>query len=400
MAWYRAGGGGIPSSLKTGMNSVLNKKFGTSTTYDPAGWPDDVNLLGKLPEKTSSGTIANITDGADEVPIKNWLVTLPASLDGYSEVNGVRTGKNLFDGSLFPQTRTATSYYANFAYNSGNIPLIRIKPNTQYTISVDVSCDAEPFNVSVGLGNGTYLTDLATVFNKTSGTISVTFSATSAQVEQYGNILALRAPRFGSSTTFTATISNPMLEVGSAATIFEAYQTPTQYTASLGRTVYGATVDVANGTCSKAITETKTFDGSSDENWQYSASYGWFYIDNQFGDAYRNNTEDDFMACNLGTQTKYSSVTALPDMHFACTSGTNSRFAFKNSQYSTVEAFKEWLSNNNMVVAYTSAAFTPFTFDPITPTPETALGVNNFWADEGDSAVTYRADIDLALGGN
>ena len=40
------------------------------------------------------------------------------------------------------------------------------------------------------------------------------------------------------------------------------------------------------------------------------------------------------------------------------------------------------------------------TFTPITPTPETALGVNNFWATEGDSDVTYRADISLALAQN
>ena len=29
MAWYRCGGGGIPSSLKGDMNDVFNKKFGT-----------------------------------------------------------------------------------------------------------------------------------------------------------------------------------------------------------------------------------------------------------------------------------------------------------------------------------------------------------------------------------
>lgn len=40
-----------------------------------------------------------------------------------------------------------------------------------------------------------------------------------------------------------------------------------------------------------------------------------------------------------------------------------------------------------------------FTFTPITPTPETVLGVNNCWSDEGDTTVTYRRDIDLALGG-
>ena len=76
MAWYRCGGGGIPSSLKTGMNNVLNKKFGTSTTYDPAGWPDNINLMGPLPEKTVSGAIASFSDGADDVPLKSLVVTI------------------------------------------------------------------------------------------------------------------------------------------------------------------------------------------------------------------------------------------------------------------------------------------------------------------------------------
>ena len=71
MAWFRAGGAGISSSLKSAMNSVLNKKFGTSTTYPPSDWPADVNLLGPLPEKTASGAIASFSDGADDVPISD-----------------------------------------------------------------------------------------------------------------------------------------------------------------------------------------------------------------------------------------------------------------------------------------------------------------------------------------
>ena len=82
MAFFRCGGSGIPASLKSGMNSVLNKKFGTSTTYDPAGWPADVNLLGPLPIKTASGAIAHIEDGADGVPVKSCVVSFLPSGGG------------------------------------------------------------------------------------------------------------------------------------------------------------------------------------------------------------------------------------------------------------------------------------------------------------------------------
>ena len=82
MAWFRCGGSGIPASLKSGMNSVLNKKFGTSTTYDPAGWPADVNLLGPLPVKSASGAIASFADGADGVPVKSCVVSFLPSGGG------------------------------------------------------------------------------------------------------------------------------------------------------------------------------------------------------------------------------------------------------------------------------------------------------------------------------
>ena len=92
----------------------------------------------------------------------------------------------------------------------------------------------------------------------------------------------------------TGTLEEIACSYGSTANAFSVYTAPTQYTASLGRTIYGGTADIVTGE-------------GEDEN----------------GNA--------------------------------------------------------------------------FTFTPITPTPETPLGVSNWWADEGDSDVTYRADISLAL---
>lgn len=80
MTWFRVGGAGIPASLKNAMNAVLNKKFGTSgQNYPPKGWPDDVNLLGPLPENTVSGAVASFSDGADDVPIKSASFGIVAS---------------------------------------------------------------------------------------------------------------------------------------------------------------------------------------------------------------------------------------------------------------------------------------------------------------------------------
>lgn len=87
MAYYPCifgnGGGGIPAQLQSDMNAVFNKKFGTTgQSYASSEWADDVNLMGLLPEKTASGSIASFSDGADDVPIKSGKFYITASQTG------------------------------------------------------------------------------------------------------------------------------------------------------------------------------------------------------------------------------------------------------------------------------------------------------------------------------
>lgn len=351
--------GAIQYSNCNAVGSMLNKKLNTNRGFKPVEWPSAIKVLKALTENTVTGDICNVPDGAEQVPLKSWSVNIPPTLTGKSTVVCTDTGKNMLD----PTKKTeASATVWRFYFDEG----LLLKKGT-YTISASATMNgiyvrkkADNTDVSVSY-NQSYLTFTL------SDDLLVTF--TFSNVNTWDGV------------TF-------QLEVGNQQTAHVSYTAPTVNTVDLGRTVYGADVDVVGGTCGKAITETKTFTGSSDESWLYSEAYGWFYIDNQFGDAYRNNSESNFMICNLGTQSPYVSVTSLQNMHFACTSGTNSRFAFKNSQYSTVEDFKTWLSNNNMVVRYTSATFEPFTFNPITPTPETNTSVN-FWNDTGSNTITY-----------
>ena len=107
MTWFRVGGAGIPATLKNAMNAVFNKKFGTSgQNYPPKQWPDDVNLLGPLPEGTASGPVANFDDGADDVPLKsiecsiipqggNGTPSSPVAITGISSFNLYHGKKNL-----------------------------------------------------------------------------------------------------------------------------------------------------------------------------------------------------------------------------------------------------------------------------------------------------------------
>ena len=291
MTWYRCGGSGLPAGLQSDMDTVFNKKFSTSTTYPPTDWPDTVNLMGPLPEKTASGAIANITDGADGVPLKNWLVTLPASLDGYTEVNGYKANTNFYDdkhlnvglpataigSSIDTINTTATRYtYNGFSSPRSNIAIKGSRNDT----SVVGAC------LFFGYSGG-FLTEYRSINPFGSSAVVIDCSGF-----DYVRISIGAASGYQAPTDMTA-YGYVSAEYGTTFTEYVPADTE-QYTAQLGRTIYGGAADIVTGE-------------GEDEN----------------GNA--------------------------------------------------------------------------FTFTPITPTPETALGVNNFWADEGDSDVTYRADISLAL---
>ena len=286
MAFYRCGGGGIPSSLKTDMNAVLNKKFGTSTDYPPADWAETINLLGKLPEATVSGSIAHLEDGANAVPCKNVVATIAPTQTGVSSVNVSRIGKNLFN-------------YEDVEAHNANVIITRndgdytIQNNNSYAVGAfeGISFHLKPSSYSLSLGealsipiriykNGSW-------FNNgiNAGNTSCTFTVS----EEADYDFACNVP-----SSSSLTIKKCQFEIGSTAHEYEPYTAPTTYTAQLGRTVHGGTADLVTGE-------------GVDEN----------------GNAY----------------------------------------TFAGQEIDTL------------------------------------LGVNNFWHDAGDTSVTYRRDIDLALGG-
>lgn len=280
MAFYEMlPGTGMPSGLQAGMDSVLNKKFGTSTTYPAEGWPDNVNLLGPLPEKTASGAIVTFSDGADDVPLKKCEITLPASLDGYSSVDVVSAGKNILNDSI--RGHTGANIY--FAHDTGLQTdfAVRLKAGT-YTYSV-VTADGTVSNL--------YIKNSDTNTNITGFPAYSTLSKTFTLEEDTNCAVYV----YKSGYTDVTDILTAQIEVGSTSTTYEPYTAPTTHTADLGRTIYGGKVDIVNGT-------------GTDEN------------------------------------------------------------------------------GND------------FTFDPVPI--DSKLGNNTLWAEQGDTEVTYRADINLALGGN
>lgn len=374
MAWYRCGGGGLSAGLQSDMDTVFNKKFSTSTTYPPTDWPDTVNLMGPLPEKTASGAIANITDGADGVPIKNWLVTLPASLDGYTAIHGKKAGKNLWE---FGDKNVNATYIM--------LTLSTPLPAGTYTISAVISSTYTPCDILFRKEDGSAITSRglsASSPDRSSGT--VTLSEPAYRIYLYSSQV---------QAGHTATWKDIQIEVGSTATAYEAYTAPTQYTASLGRTIYGGSADIVTGEGSA--------DGAVvtlDDTMSYGINLGT--DTNRIAVSFYNsvgkiNGTFDSNVLTVGENTS-GGYKSEPWVIWGSTSAARMWISVPTS-IDTVDKFKQYLQTNTITIAYELATPTAFTFTPITPTPETALGVNNFWADEGDSDVTYRADISLAL---
>lgn len=271
--------GAIKYSNCNAVGAMLNKKFSTNRGFKPVEWESAISKLTPLAEGTVSGAICNIVNGADGVPLKNWIVTLPASLDGYTEVNGVRSGKNLVNGiNGYTVLANATEQMligscemvANVAYTLSC--LMTGTPTARTRNRWAVAKSSNMWDGTAVFGNDFYTSPTQTFTPSESGIYYFFIWSQGIDVD--------------------VSYNNFMLEVGSTATAYEAYETPTTYTAQLGRTIYGGTADVVTGE-------------GEDEN----------------GNAYN--------------------------------------------------------------------------FTPITPTPETLLGVSNWWSDNGDSTITYRKDPDI-----
>ena len=388
MAFIRAfGGGGIPSALKSAMNAVLNKKFGTSTTYAPEDWPADVNLLGPLPEKTASGSIAHITDGADTVPIKAWDVTVDANLDGVSSVKVTQAGKNLLNPSYLENGYSLSNTTGLPFASSGRIATttpVPIRGGATITVSWDSSIQNVYYIYSI-LKNGTLVERVA---NKTNGSSFNTQDADSIYICLFQS----------QATPITISDFNYIqIEVGSTASTFEAYTASIVTTVTLGRTIYGGTADVVNGTGTDGFIKYELDDNDS---WSPYSGAGHSFWHNVATGEDRPIDQTKLSKCICNHLTYSSSAPAsAPDFSFVVQGGQRI-VVTADSTIDTVDKFKTWLQSNPLVFACPAASPTDFTFTPMTPTPQTPLGTSNFWADTGDSEVTYRADIALALAAN
>lgn len=396
MTWFRVGGAGIPASLKNAMNAVFNKKFGTSgQNYPPKQWPDDVNLLGPLPEKTVAGAIAHTDDAADTVPVKSVICSIvpkqagtgtPSptnvrALSGYTGLTASQRGKNLLDSSTGTGTGTIWFYYDNgFLFRKG----------VTYTFSVVVPVTTG----SIAIYGTDHTTQIAYAY----------ISATSSKLTFTPTDDVLGCPRIYSSGLQLSDVSDAMIEIGSSQTTFEAYNAAADISdswSSIGA-ILGGERDLTEGTLknSQILIDLSELEWNMDNDTRFRSRQTGYTAASGWSGSWQNTKSNCFVCENPST-----SFANRSDYSFANITQNYYNFDIKvpSGLFANADAFKAWLSDvdgNGTHAVIVIDMLTSTTYSNLaTYDFETLYAVNNFFSDivGGQTQVTYRQDIDLAL---
>lgn len=368
--------GAIPLTLAEGVSEMLNKKLSVSTGFKPSEWADNINLLGKLPVKTASGSIAHFDDGADDVPLKSYKFGITAvqsgtgtpspsnvrPISGWNKVSGQGTGKNLWGGQLQPGN------YSNADFDlTATTTLIQkslkiwLKKGT-YTISFG---GEEEIRIIRELIDGGYATTAITdLFRWTFNTTKDGYVGLSFRREDSANWVDIPI----------------QIEVGSTATAYSPYNS-TPFEIPLGDTIYGGWVDEqGNGEV------THKYIDLSDFTWYRNAA-NICYTRETIADI-KIPTASSIAFNGLAEQFSVVSYNEV---------GSNiNSIGLRDTAVLYVNNNADTEHNPDGHIIYELATPIPFTLSDM-PVINSRLGTNNFWVDSGDSEVQYRADIDLAL---
>ena len=374
--------GAIQYSNCNAVGSMLNKKLDTNRGFKPVEWPNSIKLLNLLTEETVTGAICNVPDGADDVPVKSWNVNIPANLSGKSTVVCTDTGTSIFlPQDIVQGSISGSGYNTDSNYRVRTADRTAVTPSTEYKIKVNSEVQIYEVHEYTDLtGSSTHLTVNASEY---------TFTTKSTT-----NYLRILFRYSNNATIIPSAITQ--LQVTDGALYWKTN------TIDLGRTVYGADVDVVTGEA-KPINICNAYGTNTDNGYIL-----YYYLLNT-GETYYNSAWSTSEYIEVKENTQYTLSGIIGGNPSICFYDENKSFLsgikYGNASPKTVtspsgavfarlsveNSLKDvWQMEEGTTATAYSPYFTPFTFDPITPTPETNTSVN-FWSDSnGDSSVTYR----------
>lgn len=234
----------IATVTKTGTVATITitDANGTTTTTISDGEVTQAQLDTKAPVivESANGSIASFSDGADNMPVNNLTIGInpvqsgsgdPAPdnirpISGWTGANVTRAGKNL-KNLVFSQVNSSNILTNAFSLKAGT-----------YTLSVNY-IGTPTWGIYLRNGSNISSPVIKNAYNTTSLTFTLNRDYSELCVSMY----------YGNGITVSE-VTDIQLEVGSVATAYEPYITPT--TASLSwqteaGTVYGGTIDVTTG---------------------------------------------------------------------------------------------------------------------------------------------------------
>lgn len=369
--------------------STLANKIANGIDYTTELQTDSKKILGAINElkaqtgafditSEAEGTIATFNDGGDNLPVKNCTVQIEAvqagsgtpsptnvrTISGHNSVTVFKSGKNLIF-TLHQSSASLILINATSAYTT------TLKKGT-YTFSATIS-KACSFNYRKSAGGTTVNIKSFT----TTGNVSATFTI---DEDLYNCNFFL----YSSQGVSVSDISNAQLELNDEATTYEPYQ-GTTHTIALGQTVYGAELNITTGE-GKEKKKYQEFDGT--ESWN-RATNGAFYT-SAFVDTTWQTEKISNMYPYGGEVGSSADVTEDKTFYaqYSQSAPQYCRLWIKDTDYTTVTDFTNFLSNNHLQLVY--GLKTP---TDLTTTPETGIttlaGENNIYADTGDIDVEY-----------
>ena len=382
--------GSILLSTANAIGAMLNKKYNTDRGFKPKEWASAASKLAPLPEKSAeSSPVCSIEDGADDVPSRSLVVTIPPTLTGESQIIEKRSGKNLLDTAV-AETKENNSvsitcdgngkYTATGTATGGSA-------NITFTLKTPCTIKSGMYLHLMNSGaSGSVAVTLQKQDNTTIYAPSLSPANRIADLSSYAG-QSIYSIRFYISNGASFEMSlTPMICFSSSVTTYEPYIEPTTYTADLGRTIHGGTADIVNGLGS----ETHNTVDMGSLTWSYHPASGSLsaYFDTYLpSDAKVGNNQVPFDGVSENYISIPSSQIALSghdDMVMALGNDTR-RFFLCDQRYTNADDLKNALSGEILVYPITTP--TEFTFDgQEIPTKD---GYNAFWSDQGNTALDY-----------
>ena len=330
-------------------------------TVNTAGWV----ACGFNNQTPTNYTAFQIEKGSTATAYAPYSNICPIS--GRSTVDVTRSGKNMLDSS-FCTDRTQNGIMT-VRNSDGSITYSgTASSGSRYWNSADT--------LGLTLAAGTYTLSPSNL--KLEGTgVTKTGTFTLDAETTFNNVILVVT----NGTTYSATTIYPQLEVGSTATVYQAYTAET-ITIPLGQTVYGGTVDAVSGvmTVDRAMVDL--------------GSLTWEAGTDSIGTYFSGSISKGVVSLTENICTIYKTVLSTNVLN-NCIAMANSGWVVyvRDNRYETATDFTTGV--NGQLFVYKLA--TPVTVQLTAQQLTTLLGTNNVWSDGGNVDVDYVADTKLYI---